>query len=59
MPKMTKHANASRLDFRGLRIFILINHVLVEAVVHQFVNLGLDPGLTKRSEILPGIAVEK
>ena len=50
--------NAARLDLGGLRIFVLVDHVLVDAFVHKVVDFRLRPGLAECRKVLPGIAVE-
>lgn len=41
-----------------LRILILVDHVFVEAFIHQFVYLGLLPCLAEGGKILSGIAIK-
>jgi len=42
----------------GLRVFILVDHVLVGGLVHDLLDFGLDPGSAEGGEILLGVAVE-
>ena len=50
--------HAACFDLGGLGVFILVDHVLVEALVHQLVDLGLRPGLAESRQILPGVTIE-
>ena len=59
VPEIREHVHATRLDLGGLRILVLVDHVLVDAVVHQLVDLGLAPRLAEGREILPRVAVEQ
>ena len=51
--------NAARLYFRSLRILVLVDHVLVDAFIHQLPHFGLDPGLTECGKVLPRVSVEQ
>ena len=46
------------LDLRGLRILVLVDHVLVEALGHEFLGLRLHPGRHERGDVQTGVAVE-
>jgi|GEM_PF-5560799 len=58
VPQVGQHVYATGLDLGGLRILILVDHVLVETLIHQLVHLGLLPGLAKGGEILPRITIQ-
>ena len=47
------HADAALLDRRGGRVFVLVDHVLVERLCHQLFGLGIHPGGDKRRQIQP------
>ena len=59
MPEIGEHLNAPALELSRLRVLVLVDQVLVDAQVHQTVDLGLLPGLAERGQILAGVAVEK
>src|ERR1700722_5378785 len=58
MPYIGEHVDAALFDCRGLRIFILVDHVLVGGLVHQLLDFSFDPGRAESGEILLGVAVE-
>ena len=58
VPQIGQHVDAAGLDFGGLRILVLVDHVLVHALVHQSVDFGLGPGLAEGRQVLTGVAVE-
>ena len=58
VPKIGEHVDAALFDGRGLRVFILVDHVLVGGLVHDAADFGLDPGGAEGGEILPRVAVE-
>ena len=58
VPQVGEHVHASALDLRGLRVLVLVDHVLVDREVHQRVDLRLLPRLAERGEVLAGVAVE-
>ena len=58
MPEVGQHMDAASLDLGRLRILVLVDHVLVDALRHQLGNLRLRPRLAKGGEILAGVAVE-
>ena len=49
------HVDAAPLDLRGLRILVLIDHVLVDGQRHQAEDLGLDPCLAERGQVLASV----
>ncbi len=59
IPQVGQHVHTARFDLGCLRILLLVDHVFVDAVVHQLANFGLDPRLAERRQVLPGVAVEE
>ncbi len=51
--------DAARFDLGRLRVLLLVDHVLVDAFVHQPMDLRLDPRLAKGRQVLPRIAVQQ
>ena len=49
--------HTSRFDLRRLGIFIFVNHVLVNTLVHELVNLRFHPGGTEGSQILTRVTI--
>ena len=58
MPQLRQHPQATLLQFGGLGVFILINHVFLGALLHQPPGLGFHPGAHKGGHVEPGVAVE-
>ena len=58
IPEIGEHVDAALFDGRGLRIFILVDHVLVGGLVHELLDFGFDPGGAEGGEILLRVAVE-
>ena len=58
VPQPAQDVHAARLDLRGLRILVLVDHVLVEALGHQRPGLRLHPGRHERREVQPRVAVD-
>jgi hypothetical protein len=58
VPEIGEHMHAAGLDFGGLRVLVLVDHVLVHALIHQLMDFGLGPGLTEGRQVLPRVAVE-
>ena len=56
--KIGEHVDAALFDGRGLRVFILVDHVLVGGLVHDLLDFGFDPGGAEGGEILLRVAVE-
>ena len=44
-------------QFSGLGIFVLVDHVFIDAFIHQLVNFVIHPGLAKGRQVLPGITI--
>ena len=59
MPEVREHGDAPVLDLGGLRIFVLVDHVLVDAVIEELMDFRLDPRLAERGEVLARVAVEE
>src|SRR5271166_5887455 len=51
--------NTSRLDLGGLRILVLVAHILVDALGHQGQRLGFDPRGAEGREVLPRVSIEQ
>lgn len=51
--------HAAGLDFRPLRILVLVDHVLADAFIHRLANFGLDPGLAESGKVLPRVSIEQ
>jgi len=47
-----------RSDLRPLRVLVLVDHVLVEALGHQLLRLRLHPGRHEGGDVQPGVPVE-
>ena len=58
VPQIGEHVHAALFDGRGLRVFILVDHVLVGGLVHELLNFRFDPGGAEGGEILLRVAVE-
>ena len=58
IPKIGNNGSATHLNSGCLGIFILVNHVLVNAEIHQHPDLLFIPGLAEGCKILAGIAVQ-
>ncbi len=58
VPEVGHHVHAAALDLGGLRVLVLVDHVLVDAQVHERVHLGLLPRLAEGGQVLAGVAVE-
>ena len=58
IPQLGEHVDAAQLEFGGLRVLVLVDHVLVEALRHQSVGLGLHPRRDERGQVQPGVPVE-
>ena len=61
--QLRDHVHAAAFDLGGLRILILVDHVLdhvlVERLGHQPVSLGLHPRRHERGQLQPGAAVQQ
>ena len=58
VPEVGEDVDAARLELRGLRVLVLVDHVLVEALGHQPLGLRLHPGRDERREVQARVAVE-
>ena len=58
MEQVGDHAHAALLDRGGDRVFVLVDHVLVERLGHQPVGLGIHPGRHEGGQIQPRAAVQ-
>ena len=56
--KVGDHADAALLDRGGGRVFVLVDHVLVERLGHQLLGLGIHPRRHERRQVQPAAAVE-
>jgi hypothetical protein len=50
--------HAPPLDLGGLRVLILVDHVLAGRKRHQAHHLRLHPGLAERGQVLARVAIE-
>jgi len=50
--------NAAGFNLCRLRVFILIDHVLVDAISHEFVDFILHPCGAERGKVLPCVAIQ-
>jgi hypothetical protein len=50
--------HAAVLKLGGLRVLVLVDHVLGRALGHQLLGLGLHPRGDERRQVQPGVAVE-
>ena len=58
VPEPAEHVDAAHLELRGLRVLVLVDHVLVEALGHQLLGLRLHPRRHERREVHARVAVE-
>ncbi len=58
MEEIGDHVHASPLDLGRLRVFVFVDHVLVERFGHQLLGLWFHPGGYERREVQTGVAVE-
>ena len=59
VPEIGDQMHAAVLDLGGLRILVLVDHVLVDRLRHQLAHFRLRPGRAEGRQILAGVAVEK
>ena len=59
VPQVGQHVDAAPLELGRLGILVLVDQVLVDAEVHQLVDLRLLPGLAEGGQVLAGVAVEE
>jgi hypothetical protein len=58
VPQPGKDVHTAQLKLGGLRILILVDHVLGVALGHQLLGLLFHPGSDERGQVEPGVAVE-
>jgi hypothetical protein len=58
VPEAAEGMDAAHLEVGGLRVLVLVDHVLVEALGHQPLGLRFHPGGDEGREVHPCIAVE-
>ena len=58
VPEVGEDVHAARLDLGGLRVLVLVDHVLVEALGHELLGLRLHPRRHERGHVQPRVAVE-
>ena len=58
MPEVGEDVHAAHLDLGRLRVLVLVDHVLVEALGHQLLGLRLHPGRHERRDVQARVAVE-
>ena len=59
VPQVGEDRHAAPLDLGGLRVLVLVDHVLVGALLHQGERLRLHPGRDEGGEVEPGAAVQQ
>ena len=58
MPQLGQHVDAAHFELGGLRILVLVDHVLVERLGHELARFGLHPGAAEGGEVEARAAVE-
>ena len=58
VPQVPEHPDAPFLDLGGLRVLVLVDHVLVERGGVEAVRLVVHPGGDERGQVEPGVPVE-
>ena len=58
VPQVGQHVHTAAFDLGRLRVFVLVDHVLVDALVHQLVDFRLYPGLAEGGQVLARVAVQ-
>ena len=58
VPEAAEDVDAAHLELGRLRVLVLVDHVLVEALGHQLLGLRLHPGADERGEVHARVAVE-
>ena len=58
VPQVPEHAHAAGLDLRGLRVLVLVDHVLVERRRVEPVGLVVHPGGHEGGQVEPRVPVE-
>ena len=59
MPQVGQDGDTAPFQLGGLRVLVLVDHVLVDTLGHQQPGLGLHPGRDEGGEVQPGAAVEQ
>ena len=59
VPQVGQDGDAAALDLGSLGVLVLVDEVLVDAQVHQLVDLRLLPRLAEGGQVLAGVAVEE
>jgi len=59
MPEVGEHRHAPPLQLGGLRVLVLVDQVLVEALGHQLASLRFHPGRDEGGEVQPRTAIEQ
>ena len=59
IPQIRNHVDAPAFDLGGLRILVLVHHVLVDAFIEKTMDLRLGPCLAEGRQVLARIAVEQ
>ena len=58
VPEVAQDRDTARLELGRLRVLVLVDHVLVEALGHQLLGLRLHPRRDERGHVEPRVAVE-
>ena len=58
VPEVAEDVDAAHLELGRLRVLVLVDHVLVEAVTHQLSRLRLHPGRHEGGQVEAGVAVQ-
>ena len=58
VPEVAEDAHAPHLELGRLRVLVLVDHVLVEAVTHQLSRLRLHPRRHEGGQVEAGVAVQ-
>ena len=59
VPQVGEDRDAAPLELGGLRVLVLVDHVLVDALGHQLRGLRLHPRRDERGQVQPRAAVEQ
>lgn len=59
VPQVGEDVDAARLDLGGLRVLVLVDHVLVDALAHQTAGAVVRPGGAEGGQVLGRVAVEQ
>jgi extracellular factor (EF) 3-hydroxypalmitic acid methyl ester biosynthesis protein len=59
VPEVGQDVHAARPQFRRLRVLILVDHVLGQALGHQHLCLRFHPGGDERGQVQPRVPVEQ